>query len=96
MEEELVNLIGNPKFEHELPNPIEGLVKITKELVEEKFTTIIDLTKWLSPSLRDLFPNTPVVNEFSLSRVGQLSPNLETSGYTTTMSRDKIEEAKEV
>ena len=95
LEEELVNLIGNPKFEHELPNPIEGLVKITKELVEEKFTTIIDLTKWLSPSLRDLFPNTPVVNEFSLSRVRVTSsPNLETSGYTTTMSRDKIEEAK--
>lgn len=95
LEEKLVDLIGNPKFKHELPNPIEGLVKVTRELRGEKFTTVIDLTGWLSPSLRDLFPNTSVVNEFSLSRVRVASsPNLETSGYTTTMSRDEIEKTK--
>lgn len=95
LEGALVDLIGNPEFKHELPNPIEGLTTITRELKGEEFTAVIDLTGWLSPSLRDLFPDIPVVNRFSLSRVRVTSsPNLETSGYTTTMSRDEIEKAK--
>jgi hypothetical protein len=95
LEEKLVNLCGNPKFKHELPNPIDGLTNISRELGKERFTTIIDLTGWLSPSLRDLFPFTPIVNTFSLSRIRVTSsPNLETSGYTVSMNRTEIDEMK--
>lgn len=95
LEQKIVNLIGNPNFEHILPNPIDGLVKIFSELKDLKFTSIIDLTGWLSPSLKNLFPCTPVINGFSLSRVRVVSsPNLETSGYTVTMNQTEIKNLK--
>lgn len=92
LENELVQLIGSPKFEHILPNPIEGLTRIFHELKGQKFTTVMDLTGWLLPSLHDLFSNTPIVEGFSLSRVRVVSsPNLETSGYTVSMNPGEIE-----
>lgn len=95
LEQKLVDLIGSSKFEHILPNPIEGLLKISRELKGQDFSTIIDLTGWLTPSLRDLFPFTPIINNFSLSRVRVTSsPNLETSGYTVSMNQDEIDETK--
>lgn len=95
LEKKLVELIGSPKFEHVLPNPVEGLTKIFHELKWQKFTTVMDLTGWLLPSLKDLFPNTPIVEGFSLSRVRVTSsPNLETSGYTVSMNLYEIENAK--
>lgn len=91
LEQKLVNMIGNPNFDHILPNPVEGLANIANELKGQKFTTIMDLTGWLSPSLKSLFPSTPIIDGFSLSRVRVVSsPNLETSGYTVTMNQDEI------
>ncbi len=96
LEQKLVDMIGNPNFDHILPNPIEGLTNIFSELQNQKFTTIMDLTGWLSPSLEGLFPSTPIINKFSLSRVRVVSsPNLETSGYTVTMNQNEISKQKE-
>lgn len=95
LEQKLVNMIGSANFEHILPNPIDGLSKISSGLQDQKFTTIIDLTGWLSPSLKGIFPSTPIIDTFSLSRVRVVSsPNLETSGYTITMNRDEIANCK--
>lgn len=91
LETELVNLIGSPKFDHVLPNPVEGLTSIFHDLRGKQFTAIMDLTGWLLPSLRYLFPDTPIIEGFSLSRVRVVSsPNLETSGYTVSMSPEQI------
>lgn len=96
MEKNLVDLIGSPKYEHILPNPIEGLTKIFNDLKGQKYSAILDLTGWLHPSLRSLFPNTPIVDGFSLSRVRVTSsPNMETSGYTVSMNPDEIQSIKQ-
>jgi hypothetical protein len=96
LEKELVNMIGNPNFEHVFPNPIEGLSVIFDQIQHQKYTTIMDLTGWLSPSLKCLFPSTPIINQFSLSRVRVVSsPNLETSGYTVSMNCNEIYQQKQ-
>ena len=95
LEKKLVDLIASPKFEHVLPNPVDGLTKIFHDLKDQKFTTVMDLTGWLFPSLKDLFPNTATFEGFSLSRVRVISsPNLETSGYTVSMSPTEISNTK--
>lgn len=95
LEQKLVDIIGSQKFDHILPNPIDGLIKIFGELQGRRFTTVLDLTGWLKPSLKDLFPSTPIVEGFNLSRVRiTSSPNLETSGYTMTMNLNEVLEAR--
>jgi len=92
LEKHLVDLIGSKNFEHILPNPIDGLQKIARELHGESFSSIIDLTGWLSPAFRSIFPDTPIITAFSLSRVRVVSsPNLETSGYSVSISEEDIE-----
>lgn len=87
----LVNLIGNQDYKHVLPNPILGLEKIIKSIKAETFSCIIDLTGWLKPTLEGVFPFTPIIDDFSLSRVREVStPSLNTSGYTITMSPYEI------
>lgn len=92
----LVNLIGNSNYKHLLPDPVQGLEKIIKSLKAESFSCIIDLTGWLTPTLEGVFPFTTIVNNFSLSRVREVSaPSLNTSGYTISMSPNEINVKKQ-
>lgn len=96
LEGELVGAIGNPSFRHEIVDPIPCLEKTVTQLNGSDFSCILDLTGWLTPALRELFPNTPIENNFSLSRVRVVSsPRLETTGYKISMSPDEIEQRKQ-
>lgn len=95
LEGELIGVIGNPCFRHELVDPIPCLRKTVKQLRGRDFSCVIDLTGWLTPAMRELFPNTPIENRFSLSRVRVVSsPRLETTGYRISMFPDEIEQVK--
>jgi hypothetical protein len=96
LEGELVGAIGNPSFRHEIVDPIPCLRETVTQLRGSGFSCVVDLTGWLTPALRELFPNIPIENGFSLSRVRVVSsPRLETTGYKISMSPDEIEETKQ-
>lgn len=95
LEGELVGVIGNPTFQHDLIDPIPCLDQTVNQLKEKNFSCILDLTGWLTPAMQELFPNTPIENGFSLNRVRVVSsPKLETTGYTINMFPGKIERTK--
>ncbi len=95
LEGELIGAIGNPTFQHDLIDPIPCLDEIVNQLKRKNFSSILDLTGWLTPAMQELFPNTPIENGFSLSRVRVVSsPKLETSGYKINMLPEEIERAK--
>jgi hypothetical protein len=95
LERELVTTIGNSSFMHEIVDPIPCLQEMVRQLKNQKFSCILDLTGWLTPAMQELFPNTPIENRFSLSRVRVVSsPKLETTGYKISMSPKEIEEVK--
>jgi len=91
LEGALVSAIGNPSFRHEIVDPIPCLQETARQLKGRDFSCIIDLTGWLTPAMQELFPNTPIENKFSLSRVRVVSsPKLETTGYRISMSPEEI------
>lgn len=93
LEEALINRIGNPKFKHEVVDPMPCMKEVTRQLQDKQFSAILDLTGWLTPAMQELFPNTPVENRFSLSRVRVVSsPKLETTGYKVSISPKEMEE----
>lgn len=95
LEGALVSAIGNPSFRHEIVDPIPCLQETARQLKGREFSCILDLTGWLTPALQELFPNTPVENRFSLSRVRVVSsPKLETTGYKISMPPEEIEQTK--
>ena len=95
LEGELINAIGNPSFRHEIVDPIPCLREIAVKLTGSDFSCVVDLTGWLTPAMRELFPNTPIENTFSLSRVRVVSsPKLETTGYKISMFPEEIEQVK--
>lgn len=95
LESELIKTIGNPSFRHELIDPIPCLRNVVSKLSESNFSCVIDLTGWLTPAMQELFPNTPIENKFSLSRVRVVSsPELETSGYRISLFPEEIEKRK--
>src|SRR3990170_79448 len=96
LEGELISAIGNPSFRHELVDPIPCLRDMATQLNGRNFSCVIDLTGWLTPAMRELLPNTPIENRFSLSRVRVVSsPRLETSGYKISMLPKEIEQVKQ-
>src|SRR3989338_64637 len=95
LEGALINNIGNPAFRHEIVDPMPCLRELVRQLQSEQFSSVFDLTGWLTPAMQELFPNTPIENRFSLSRVRVVSsPQLETTGYRVSLSPEEIEEAK--
>lgn len=91
----LIKKIGNTNYRHEIADPVEGLITLAQKLSGQEFSCILDLTGWLTPSMKDLFPNTPTVDSFSLSRVRLVSsPKLETTGYVASMSLEDIQRGK--
>lgn len=96
LEGELVGAIGNSSFRHEIVDPIPCLRETVIQLRGSDFSCVVDLTGWLTPAMRELFPNTPIENRFSLSRVRVVSsPNLETTGYKVSMFPEEIEEVRQ-
>lgn len=96
LEGELIGAIGNPSFRHDIVDPIPCLREIVTQLRRNDFSCVLDLTGWLTPALKELFPNITIENGFSLSRVRVVSsPRLETSGYKISMSPNEIEQAKQ-
>lgn len=95
LEDDLVNAIGNSSFKHEIVGPIPCLQETAKQLRGRNFSSIFDLTGWLTPAMQELFPDTPIENRFSLSRVRVVSsPKLETTGYKISMFQEEIEKVK--
>lgn len=91
LEIELVKAIGNPEFNHQVVSPLECLPNMACRLRKGNFSCIFDLAGWLTPSLREMFPNTRIVDEFSMSRVRMVSsPTLETTGYVVSMTPEEI------
>lgn len=95
----LIQLIGTPKLEHLIVNPLESYKKVTKKLLDAPGidpTAIIDLSKWLSPGISTIFPQAHVVRNFSLSRVqNAATPDFQTAGYVLRHSvTDTAQEAE--
>ena len=86
---ELFSLIGNREFTHDVVSPQDCISPLAQRLQNKHFSTIIDLTDngWLSASLHDLFPTTPVIKELHISRVREVSnPELPTSGHIVNLN----------
>lgn len=96
LESELIGVIGDSSFRHEILDPIPCLKNLICQIRGGDFSCIMDLTGWLTPALKELFPDTPVENSFSLSRVRVVSsPRLETTGYKISMTPKEIENTKQ-
>jgi hypothetical protein len=94
---ELFSLIGNSEFRHDVISPQECIGHLAQTLQNEHFSTIIDLTDngWLSASLHDLFPATPVIKALHISRVREVSnPELPTSGHIVNLNPKQIDDIK--
>ena len=91
---ELFSIIGNEKLTHEVVAPQDCIGELASRVMGNKFTTMIDLTGgWLSESLRGIFPSTPIIDDFHLSRVRDVSdPELHTTGHTISLSREQIQD----
>lgn len=95
LEDALVGAIGNPSFRHEIVDPIPCLQETARQLRGREFSCILDLTSWLTPAMRELFPNTPIENQFSLSRLRVVSSlKLETTGYKISIFPKEVEKIK--
>lgn len=93
---ELINRIGNPNFEHEVVNPLSCWIEVARRLKGEWFSCVIDLTRWLTPALQELFRSTPI-EHFSISRVHVVtSHKFDKSGYLLNdSSLREIQQARE-
>lgn len=89
--QQLLRLIGNEEFAHEIILPQRCLPPLAEALQREKFSVIIDLTGgWLGESLKGVFPSTPIVKDFHISRVREVSnPELPTTGHVLNISRQE-------
>jgi len=86
---ELFSLVGNPDFIHNVVVPQDHIGALSKQLRGDKFSVVIDMTGgWMSESLRSLFSFTPVIKDFHLSRVRDVSdPSLHTTGHIVHMPK---------
>lgn len=92
---ELVEMVGRPGFQHDIIDPRPCISEMVRQLDGEDFSCIFDLTGWLAPVFKKLYPTTPVISNFSLSRIRVVSsPNLETTGYSLKESLDMLETRK--
>jgi hypothetical protein len=95
-ERSLIDAIGRNGFEHKVIDPRDCLGNLSSELVERDFTTVIDLTGWLSPTVERLQPGVPIINDFGLSRVRNVtSPRLETIGHRLSLGTVEIKALRE-
>lgn len=93
LEAALISGIGNPNFKHEIVDPIPCLNEMARQLRQEQFSAIVDLTGWLRPAMQELFPAIRIEDRLSLSRVRVVSSQqLDTTGYKVGMSPAEIEE----
>lgn len=90
---ELFSIIGNKELNHEIVVPQDCIGELASHAIGERFTTVIDLTGgWLSSSLRNIFPSTPLITDFHLSRVRDVSdPELHTTGHIVSLNKAEIQ-----
>lgn len=87
---QLVDDVGNTEFEHEIVLPQECWPRLAKALAQENPSVVLDLTRWLTPSLRELFPSTPV-EHFGISRIHAVSTlKLDKSAFRIGKSTEQI------
>lgn len=94
---ELFSVIGNSEFNHDVVSPQDCIQPLAQKIQNEHFSAIVDLTDngWLSTSLHNIFPFTPVIKELHISRVRNVSdPELPTSGHIVNLNPFQIEEIK--
>jgi hypothetical protein len=93
---ELFSTIGANGFNHEVVLPQECIGKLAQELFPHKFSAVIDLTGgWLGESLRPIMRSTPLIKDFHLSRVRDISdPSLGTTGHVVSLSPPQILDLK--
>jgi hypothetical protein len=95
LEREMIDIVGNKDFNHQIVDPIDCLRTLVPQLEGQDVTTIVDLAGWLAPAMQELFPQASVIDRFSLSRVRVVSsPELKTTGYAVSMNEDEIEAEK--
>ncbi len=93
---ELFSTIGNPNLKHEIVMPQACIGELAQQLLPHKFSVAIDLTGgWLGESLRPVMSATPIINDFHLSRVRDVSdPSLGTTGHLLSLSPNQISHLK--
>lgn len=92
----LFNIIGNKQFNHDVVAPQEHISIIANKLIRDHFSVIVDLTGgWMSESLKNIFPSTPIFTDLHISRVRTVSrPELPTSGHILSLSHEELESHK--
>lgn len=80
---QLVTIIGRSDLTHTLVDPRDCLRSLIKQIPRNSYDAIVDLTGgWLGAILSKALGIQPLLAQFSLSRVRQVSsPRLETTGY---------------
>lgn len=96
LENELVRSVGKSNAQHEVVDPLICLKEMVFKIQHERFSSIIDLTGWLKPTMIEVFPYARVEDGFGLSRVRSVSSaDLETTGYVLNKSLSEIKQSRE-
>lgn len=96
LSQELFNTIGNPTLNHEIVMPQTCIGELANQLFPHKFSVVIDLTGgWIGESLHPIMTSTPIVKNFHMSRVRDVSdPSLGTTGHFLSLSPTEISRLK--
>jgi hypoxanthine phosphoribosyltransferase len=93
--QELINLCGRNDVENIILDPVICIKKMVKEIKDNQYQAVIDLTKWLSPLAKKLFPYAEIINDFGITRVRQVdTPELNTTGHIHKCTFKRISELK--
>jgi len=88
---DFISLGGNKRLEHQIVDPIDSFRKLSRNLVGLPIATIVDLSGWIGSGLEPLFPNADLVDNFSVSRVLDVSTrSFKTAGYILNFSKEEI------
>ena len=91
----LIGLIGNNEFNHVLADPVPSFHNLAEQLKEREFSAIIDLTGWSRAFFEELFPDTPIIDDFGMSRIRDVSdPDLTTTGHLLKVTPERVEAIK--
>ncbi|MEA3355046.1 MAG: hypothetical protein U9Q63_00995, partial [Patescibacteria group bacterium] len=86
----IVQKFGNPDMDHFLADPEPLIKKLGEKLAGKTFSCVIDLSGWMGEVLSPVINSPVITTEFSVSRIREASdPSLPTSGYISSLSRDK-------
>ncbi|MDO8619338.1 MAG: hypothetical protein Q7R49_05350 [Candidatus Daviesbacteria bacterium] len=93
----LIELIGNPQFEHLVIKPEDCMKNLMEEsrTLKGNFSSVIDLGGFNHWTEEFLSEERPVIGRFHISRIRNiLSPRLDGNGHLLSMSLKEIEQLK--